>query len=69
MDLEEIAELIRITRLEAGVSQQELADRIGIPRTNLHRMETGKQPINTQGLDKIATALGKRLVIAFVSPS
>lgn len=51
-------------RLEAGISQQELANRIGTQKPNICRIESGQQNISVDTMLKIASALGKDLTVA-----
>lgn len=52
-------------REEAGFSQQELAERSGVPQSTIARIECGANTsINT--LSKIATALNKKVKISLV---
>ena len=44
-------------RLAAGVSQQELANRIGTQKPNISRMESGQQNISLDTMLKYASAL------------
>jgi len=46
-------------RLEAGMSQQELANRIGTKKPNISRIESGQQNISVDTMLRIASALGK----------
>ena len=48
---------IRILRTIKGLSQRELARRIGIPVTSWHRMETGARSIHRDLLPQLAEAL------------
>ena len=44
-------------RMEAGLSQQELANRIGTHKPNISRIESGQQNISLDTMLKIASAL------------
>lgn len=46
-------------RMESGVSQQELANRIGTHKPNISRIESGQQNISLDTMLKIASALNK----------
>ncbi len=52
-------------RLEAGLSQTELAQRIGTRQANISRVESGLGNPTVKFLQKIAAALNVRLVIRF----
>ena len=41
-----------------GLSQQELAEKLGIAQTNIGRIEHGKQNLTIRTLAKLADALG-----------
>lgn len=49
---------IRKLRDEAGLTQQQLADRIGLSRSHLSQIETEATPVNTRRLNDLARALG-----------
>jgi transcriptional regulator with XRE-family HTH domain len=53
----QLGSLIRQLRLEAGVSQEEFADRCGIHRTYIGSIERGEKTITIETALKIATAL------------
>lgn len=42
---------------KSGLSAQELADKIGVSRTYVYSLTTGKRQLNTRLLDKLANAL------------
>ncbi len=50
-------------RMEAGLSQQELANRIGTHKPNISRIESGQQNISLDTMLKIASALNKEISI------
>jgi DNA-binding XRE family transcriptional regulator len=52
-------------RKESGLTQQQLADKIGVPQPTIARWETGNGNITMKNLEKIARAVHKRLVISF----
>lgn len=56
---QQIIALLTAARIEKGVSQQELADRIGTKRSNICRIESGAQNISLDMLLRISKALGK----------
>ena len=53
-----IASLIE-ARTCAGITQQELADKIGTKKTAISRIENGQQNLTIDMLIKISNALGK----------
>ncbi|MEK7652195.1 MAG: helix-turn-helix transcriptional regulator [Patescibacteria group bacterium] len=62
----EIAYQVLQLRKKAGMSQLELAKKIGTTQSNVARIETGKQNFSTEILVKIAKALNKDLKVEFV---
>lgn len=58
-----LAGLIIQLRNEAGLSQAELARKIGTTQSAIARMESGKVVPRMESLAKIAQACGKRLEI------
>lgn len=57
-------EIIRL-RLEQGLSQKELADKINTKQSAISRLESGEYNPSIEFLAKIANALGKELQISF----
>lgn len=51
--------LVRKTRGEAGITQEQLAQRIGLSRTTITNIEKGNQGVALQQLFELATALGR----------
>lgn len=45
-------------RIQAGLTQQQLADRSGLQRTHIGRIEAGKYDVTLPTLQSIAEALG-----------
>ncbi len=62
----EIAYQILKLRKQKGLSQAELARKIGTKQSNIARMEVGQQNFTTDTLQKIATAFKCDLKIEFV---
>lgn len=56
---------IRELRVANGLKQCDLADRLEMERSNLTRIESGKQRPSDENLQKIAEVLGVRLVDLF----
>lgn len=63
-----IAHKLKELRLSAGLSQAQLAKRIGTKAPGVARMESGKFAPRIGVLQKVASALGVRLRIEFVAP-
>ncbi|GGN97714.1 helix-turn-helix domain-containing protein [Saccharibacillus kuerlensis] len=52
-------------REENGLSQRELANRIGKPQSTIARIENGSMNVSVQLLDEIAAGMDKELIIHF----
>lgn len=63
----EIAWLLIKYRMDAGLSQQELADRVGTSHSQISRIESGRHRTNLETLQRIAAALDRTLVVGFQS--
>ena len=57
-------EIIRL-RLAQGLSQKELAERVGTKQSAISRIESGDYNPSLEFLNKVAHALGKELQIKF----
>ena len=55
---ERIGQRIAHLRKEQGMTQAELAERTGIQRAHITRIEAGRYSVGIDLLDKIAVALG-----------
>lgn len=53
-------------RIEAGLSQAQLAALVGTKQPSIARLERGQQQPTIEFLRKLGAALGKRLEISFV---
>jgi ribosome-binding protein aMBF1 (putative translation factor) len=62
----EIAYQILQLRKKQGISQAELAQKIGTTQSNVARMEAGQQNFTTDTLQRIALALKRDLKVEFV---
>ena len=62
----EVQRAIIAARTQAGVSQKELAKKIGISPGDLSKIERGKENTTIKTLYKVANALDKDLEISFV---
>lgn len=58
-----IGDRIRQLREDAGLTQGQLAEEVGMTQPNIFRIESGKYSTGQDILSKIAAALGKRLDI------
>ena len=61
----QIAEMIIRARYEQSLTQQQLAEKAGLGQASLSRIETGKVSPDIATLQKIAAAVGKKLVLSF----
>jgi len=62
----EIAYQILQLRKKQGISQSELAKKIGTTQSNVARLESGQQNFTTETLQKIAKAFQLELRVEFV---
>ena len=62
----EIAYQILKLRKQKGLSQAELAKKIGTRQSDIARMETGQQNFTTDTLQKIASAFKRDLRVEFI---
>lgn len=58
--------LLKVLRLELGLTQTEFAKRVGKPQSTIARIETGAVIPTIKLLREIATKVDKRLEISFV---
>jgi ribosome-binding protein aMBF1 (putative translation factor) len=58
-----IGVLLKQAREQAGLSQEELAKRIGTKKTAISRIENHAQDIKLSTIQKVARALGKNLEV------
>lgn len=56
-----VAERIKKIRKAKGITQEELADRAGLNKTHMYRLEGGKQSMTLRTLKIIADALDVRV--------
>ena len=57
----EVAEQLIRARLESGMSQKELAAKIGTRQSNISRIDGGQQNVCIGMLKKVAKGLGKKV--------
>ncbi|MCG6534768.1 MAG: helix-turn-helix transcriptional regulator, partial [Syntrophales bacterium LBB04] len=55
--------LLREAREQAGLTQEELADKVGTQKTAISRIENHAQDIKLSTIQRVARALGKSLEI------
>lgn len=59
-----IAQTLREERIRAGLTQQQLAERMGTKKAYISRVETGKQSLNLTTLFHLFECLGKKVAIS-----
>jgi transcriptional regulator with XRE-family HTH domain len=64
----DIARAIALARTSAGVTQIELAKRMGTTQTAIARLESGRVAPKTSTLQRFADAIERRLIIDFQEP-
>lgn len=61
-----IGQMIREARKQAGLTQKELSERLGVSVSAVTKMETRKAAHSVETLERVAKAIGKELQISFV---
>ncbi len=64
---EELARLVIKHRAALGISQDELARRVGTSHSAISRIESGRHKTSVETLQRLAHAMGLRLVVGFES--
>jgi len=64
---EELARLVIKHRAALGISQEELAQRVGTSHSAISRIESGRHKTSVETLQRLAHALEVRLVVGFES--
>lgn len=59
MDATQLGNRLRAARERRGMSQQAIADALGLPRTAVTNMETGSRAVSTLEITKLASLLGQ----------
>lgn len=62
---EEIARQVILRRGRLGLTQQELAERVGTSHSAISRLESGQHRASIDTLERIGAALGLRLIVRF----
>ncbi|MEN6356393.1 MAG: helix-turn-helix transcriptional regulator [Armatimonadota bacterium] len=60
----EVARQLIKARLERGMTQEELAAKVGTKQSNISRIERGQQNTSIGLLNKVAKGLGKKLHVS-----
>ena len=58
-----IAELIKM-RIKKGMTQKDLAEKIGTKQTAIARLESGRENISIDSLEKICRSMGVKIKIS-----
>ena len=61
-----LGSMIKALREDSGITQQELADKIGSKKSTISRMENHAEDVRLSTLQKVAAACGKNVSITFV---
>lgn len=61
-----LAQTLKEERKRAGLTQEELADKIGTKKTYISRLENGKADIQLSTLFRIFEGLGKRVSLTII---
>ena len=61
-----LAETLKEERLKAGLTQEQLAERIGTKKTYISRLEKGKSDIRLSTLFRIFEGLGRKISFTIV---
>jgi ribosome-binding protein aMBF1 (putative translation factor) len=62
---EEIARIVIRRRMELGLTQEQLAERMGTSHSAISRIESGRHSTSVQTLQRLADALEMRFLIGF----
>lgn len=60
-----IAKLVIQRRTVLGISQRELAERVGTSETAISRLESGRHATNVRTLRRLFEALGSHLIVGY----
>lgn len=61
-----LAETLKEERLRAGLTQEQLAERIGTKKTYISRIENGKSDVQLSTLFRIFEGLGRRVSLTIL---
>lgn len=61
-----LAETLKAERLKAGLTQEQLAERIGTKKTYISRLENGKADVQLNTLFRIFEGLGRRVSLTIL---
>jgi len=58
-DYKEIIERLKMARIEAGLAQQEVADKLGKPQSYISKIESGERRLDVAEIKKFAAVYKK----------
>ncbi len=61
-----LAQTLKEERLRAGLTQEQLAEKIGTKKTYISRLENGKADIQLNTLFRIFEGLGRRVILTIL---
>ena len=61
-----LAQTLKEERLRAGLTQEQLAEKIGTKKTYISRLENGKADIQLNTLFRIFEGLGRRVILTII---
>ena len=61
-----IGERLKLERIKAGMTQEQLAEKIGTKRSFISRVENGRTDIQLSTLSRIFSGLGKRVAVSLL---
>jgi DNA-binding XRE family transcriptional regulator len=61
-----LAQTLKEARLHAGLTQQQLAEKIGTKKTYISRIENGKSDVQLNTLFRIFEGLGRRVSLTII---
>ena len=61
-----LAQTLKDERLRAGLTQEQLAEKIGTKKTYISRLENGKADIQLNTLFRIFEGLGRRVILTIL---
>ena len=61
-----LAQTLREERIRAGLTQQQLAEKIGTKKTYISRLENGKTDVQLSTLFRIFEGLGRRVCLSIL---
>ena len=63
-----LANLVREARRRAGLTQAELADRAGVPKSTVGRIESGARTPSTELVERLVRAAGLEVTVSLSEP-